>query len=73
MEHEKTFEPGDQVMLVAPPGRRATEGRCKVIAVVPARYRTIYVVETASGLRETADVEMMPVAEYEAWFRSTCN
>ena len=35
MEHEQTFEPGDQVMLVCPAGDHPTEGPCKVIAVVP--------------------------------------
>ena len=73
MEHEQTFEPGDQVMLVCPAGDHPTEGPCKVIAVVPVSPCTIYVVETADGLREASGVEMVAVADYQAWFRRTCN
>ncbi len=73
MEHEQTFEPGDEVMLVCPAGDHPTEGPCKVIAVVPVSPDTIYVVETADGLREASGVEMVAVADYQAWFRRTCN
>ena len=70
-QHE--FAPGDDVMLVCPGGDSPTEGPCKVLAVVPVEPDPIYVVETSTGLREASAVEMVAVADYDAWFKRTSN